>query len=89
MFKELIARYLVDKNFEEFKNNINRKDINDLLDYVNKEINDLKNYQDGERSNLANMSYDEITALDDIMTGVEYKYTTLIELRHLLNEYKD
>jgi uncharacterized protein YqeY len=86
MFKELIARYLVDKNFEEFKHSINENNINDLLDYVNKEIDNLKNYQDGERSNLANMSYDEITALDDIMTGVEYKYTTLIELRHLLNE---
>lgn len=88
MFEELIARYLVDKNFEEFKHSINRNNIDALLDYVNKEIDDLKSYQDSERSNIANMSYDEITALEDIMTGVEYKYTTLIELRHLLNEFK-
>jgi hypothetical protein len=88
MYEELITRYLVGKDFQEFKNSILGMDKKAILDYVNQDIERLKREQDIERGNLENLNYDEITAVHDRMMGIEYRYTSLINLRHLLNEDK-
>lgn len=85
MYEEYINKYLVDKNFDEFKRSITGMDKSSILGYVNQEIKRIKSEKENESNSLENLSYDQITGVHDRMMGIEYRYTSLINLRDLLN----
>jgi hypothetical protein len=86
MYEEYVSRYLVDKNFDEFENDIKGMDKKSVLSYIEQEIQRIKNEIENERNSLEYLSYDEITNLHDRMMGIEYNYTSLINLRQQLQE---